>query len=252
MIEFRKRTLWLIGCLCLLGFSGCQFVPAIELPDILGTPTPQPMPTPVGDTLDYNITGNNFDVTIGIGQTQPGTLLTFVDKQSSDIFNVKIDGLDAVKRPGDSFNWQGIVAPGTYATYLLQLLPSLNDVQLLANGSVTVSIFDPTPREATFPERNDSSLIYQNIEIDYLIPQGVTMPGTTLVFDREESGLVTFSGTEGFPQYALGDSLRWEGFLRDNVFVTHDLKLIGMETNGLRVQGTATLRVFTAPLTTTP
>ena len=220
----------------------------MPLPELLGTPTPQPTPTPLGSTLNYEITNNQFEVTLAPGQVIAGTQLQFIGKQSN-VFTVSIDGLTAGKQEGDSFNWQGIIGPGATADYRLNLLPTFTDNELKANGNVTITIFEPEPKESGAPQRTDQVLQFDNMPLDFIVPVGGTIPGTTLVFEGESNNVVTFSGTQGLPTYILGDSVLWNGFLRDNIYVLNNLEIKQMEPNGLHVAGNATLWIYRAPVT---
>ena len=219
-------------------------LPKIELPALLSSPTPQPAPTPVGDTSTFHIPAPRFNYALQPNQLIPGTQLEFINKQDG-IFNVRIDGFAAQKKAGDSFSWRGVVAPGVVAAYNLRLLPTLRADQLVANGSVTIDILDPNPVELReLPTDLATAITLQDITIDDVIPIGQILPGTSLIWQNGANGFVEFAGTTGLPRYALGDSLRWIGSLRPNIFIVYDVKLIGIEPHGLRVRGTATLFIL--------
>ena len=244
-----------LGLILLLLLIGCvdvnvpdSLLPEIKLPPILGSPTPQPAPTPVGDILEFVIPQPRANYSLAPNQRIPGSQLEFVSKQDG-VFSVRIDGFEAQKQDGDTFPWRGVIAPGVLANYDLRLLPTFRDDSLTANGSVGLTVFDPQPVEQLIPANGSDALIFENIAIDYLVPIGRTIPGTTLLFDSEANGFAEFSGTSGLPRYAINDTLRWGGAIRPNVFIQYDVQLIGLEVNGLRIRGTATLTIQAASAT---
>lgn len=242
-----RLSLFLVMILLLAGCSELT-LPEFELPALLSSPTPQPAPTPIGDTLAFQIASPRFNYALQPNQLIPGTQLEFVSKQAG-IFNVRIDGFEAQKKAGDSFSWRGIIAPGVVAAYNLRLLSTLRDTDLVANGAVTLDILDPLVTESRLPVDLSTAIIFQEIGIDHIVPIGRRLPGTSLIWQSEANGFVEFAGTTGLPRYALGDSLGWTGSLRSNVFGVYDVKLIGIEPHGLRIRGKANLYVFpTAPI----
>ena len=241
-----------LGLILLFLLIGCvdvnvpdALLPEIKLPPILGSPTPQPAPTPVGDTLELVIPQPQANYALAPGQRIPGSQLEFVSKQDG-VFFVRIDGFDAQKQAGDTFPWRGVIAPGVLANYDLRLLPTFRDDSLTANGSVGLTVFDPLPVERVISPIPDGTLTFENIVVDYVVPVGRAIPGTTLIFNSEANGFVEFSGTSGLPRYAINDTLRWGGAIRPNVFIQYDAQLVGLEINGLRIRGTATLYVLPA------
>lgn len=237
-----RLFLHLIGLLLLTAaVAGCSLFN--RLPPILATATPAPEPTPLGDMVQFLVPGYRVD--LQQYQTAPGTRLQFTEKVG-DAFRVSIDGKFAEKRAGDSFPWRGIVAPGLFGEYDLSLLPT-RDNSLSANGRVTLMVLSPQPVEAALPQRNQTPLVFRGIAVDELVPLGRVVPGTTLVFEAQTADGVRFSGTQTLADYRVGDSLVWRGLLRDNIFVDFSLKVVGVETHGLRLTGTAVLTAFPAP-----
>lgn len=214
----------------------------------LGPSGPAPTPTPLGDTLSFN--NPAFTYSLAPGETIPGTQLQFLQREG-DGFKVAIEGQEAIKRVGDSFIWSGILAPGVHGSYNLRLTTVILG-SLPVAGMVEVTLFYPNPtRLETLPDRS-GALVYHNNVINYLIPAGRQVPGTTLVYERlVEQGPVgqttrqaQLSGLPGYPYLAIGDSLQWQGSLLSNVYVSYNLRVLGISDDGLRLTGTATLWVL--------
>lgn len=223
-----------------LVLGACSLVPG------LGPSGPPPSPTPMGDTLSYTIPA--YTINLSPGDTVPGTRLQYVERRD-DGYLVRIDGLEATKRLGDSFFWSGVIAPGVFASYNLRLTTDVFG-KLPAAGPVEVIIFNPEPMEAALPpELAGIPSMYSNILIDYQMPPGMTIPGTTIIYEgivtqgdgQQATELAQLTGTSGYPYLALGDSLVWSGRLRENVHVRYNLRVTTLNEYGLRLSGTAEL-----------
>jgi len=235
----KKQGIWhSFGFLLLLALASL----ACSVPGF-GPAGEEPTPTPVGDIMYFNIPAYTYQ--LAPGEKVPGTNLQYVDKRG-DAYEVMIDGKPASKRVGDSFYWSGVVAPGVFANFNLRLTTPLFGSMPVA-GPVELIILNPNPVEqVTLP--NESELIkFSNVLINYTVPVGYVVPGTTLIFEgveeRGQGGQLTnfarMSGTAGYPYVALGDSLEWTGKLLDNVYLRYNLRVTSLQDDALRLTGTA-------------
>jgi hypothetical protein len=224
-----RRTLIL-----LILFSFCQAGCALRG---FGNPTAVPSPTPVGDTLAYLVP--LYSVTLNPGDHVPGTQLRYLRK-NGDAYDVTIDGLAGTKRALDSFNWQGVVAPGVVTRYSLRLTPSFGD-RIVATGLVNVSILNPAPVPIQSTTPVSGTLHYSGIVDRFIVPVGGMIPGTTIIYEGQADLGVQLGGTGGYPYYAQGDSVIWLGRLRDNVIIRYELRVEGYDESNLRLLGTAEL-----------
>lgn len=236
----RRFSWWMVIWLLVVPALACT-VP------VIGKKEPPPTPTPQGDTLILNIP--LYRANLEPGETVLGTKLTYVAPNNNS-YDVTIDGLAATKNSGDSFAWSGVVAPSMMGSYNLRLTATVFG-KLLVIGPVDLTIFNPQPMALATPP-TDFPLYYNDITIDYLVPSGNTIPGTTWLFETivEPGGpenvpqkMARLSGTTGYPYYALADSLVWTGQLLPHISVRYNLRVAGLDENGLRVAGTAELWV---------
>lgn len=239
MSTFKTRLRLLFAALVvILSSTAC----AIQL---LRSTGPSATPTPLGDTLSFTMPA--YAVNLNPGDTVPGTRLTYLGK-TADRYQVSIDGMAADKRTGDSFIWNGILAPGVHASYNLRLTTSLFGALPVA-GPVVVTLFNPNPIERPIPPETSAKMIFTNIVTSYLIPEGRLVPGTTLTYEGmviqgegdQTSKLARLTGVEGYPFLALGDSLIWTGEVRENVLARYSLRVAGLNEDGLRLAGTSEL-----------
>ena len=231
----RPKTGLIFGLGLLLLLSACDIL-------LSGNPTPIPTVTPATNFIEFKTF--SFRQTLEEGKTIPGTRLTFVTYQTeSRTFEVLIDGQFAQRRSGDSFDWEGVLAPGVLADYELVL-----DTQTLGtpytSGEVTVSVLNPAPVEAdpTFvPPAADFQ--FEQLLIDYRIPIGREVPGTQLTFAAVTDNGAFFEGTrpQDYAYRRQGDALIWQGALSENVFLRYDLSVVTLSDSELRLRGTGTL-----------
>lgn len=230
-MKIHRNVLWAFVMLFLAGLA-CSS-------PFGGPAAPEPTPTPLGDTLTFNIP--TYARNLEPGETVPGTRLRYIGREG-DAHLVSIDGLQARKRVGDSFLWSGTIAPGVYATYNLRLTTEAFG-KLPVVGPVEVVVFNPRPAEVTAVPTEQARLHFDLIAVNYRVQQGGRVPGSSLVYEgittQVGEELAQMSGLSGYPLLALGDSLNWTGRLLDNVYIAYNLRVLSINENGLRLGGTA-------------
>lgn len=239
----QRPGLFVLALLLLLTTLACG-VPALPGGGS-ASPAPQPSPTPLPDTISYLMPA--YTTSLSPGESVTGTALTYIGR-SGDAFEVEIDGQRAIKRPGDSFYWSGVLAPSVYANYRLRLATTIFGALPVA-GPVELVIFFPQPVQDAALVDPQTRLSFNNIVLDYSVPLNGRLPGTTLVYEGvEEQGaagqgtrLARIGGLAGYPRLAVGDSLVWNGRLRDNVWVRYSLRALAFDEQSLRLVGTGQL-----------
>jgi hypothetical protein len=213
----------------------------------IGVSQPAATATPLGDTLSFTVPA--YTISLEPGESVPGTRLEYIGRLG-DSYQVSIDGLSATKRAGDSFIWNGVLAPGVHGNFNLRLIAALFGPLSVA-GPVTITVFNPQPVEEAVPDDLAADLTFNNVVVNYSIPAGRVIPGTTLIYEgmvsQSETDQATLqarlSGMSGYPFLALGDSLVWTGRIRDNVAVRYSLRVASIGETGLRLAGTAELKL---------
>lgn len=208
-------------------------------------PTPDFGSEPIEDTL--TLLAPAFATSLQPGETVPGTGLTYIGR-SGDAYEVSIDGLNAFKRSGDSFFWSGVIAPSVFANYKLRLTTSLFGGLPVA-GPVELLVLFPEPAELPEIGQVDAKYHFSNLFVDYKVPAGSQVPGTTLFYEGVEGlgaddQLARFGGLSGYPYLAVGDSLVWNGRLRDNVFIRYNLRTISFDEGQIHLVGTGDLWII--------
>ncbi|HID52451.1 MAG TPA: hypothetical protein EYP41_10475 [Anaerolineae bacterium] len=196
--------------------------------------------TPVGDYLTLEIPA--FTASLAAGELVGGARLEYLGKSPDGGYRVAIDGQEVVKRSGDSLIWSGVIGPGVLATLNLRVTTSLLG-ELPVAGSVKLHILYPEALELTAVPQLPNALYFSNIVINYSVPAGQTIPGTTLVYAglTQQAGIDVAQISNGSRQtyHAVGDSLVWAGKLRDNVYARYNLRIISFDEATVQVGGLA-------------
>lgn len=196
--------------------------------------------TPIGDYLTLEIPA--FTGSLAPGESVGGARLEYLGKSPDGGYRVTIDGQEVVKRSGDSLIWSGVIGPGVLATMNLRVTTSLLG-ELPVAGSVKLNILFPEVLELTAVPQLPAARHFSNIVINYSVPAGQTIPGTTLVYDglTQQAGIdvAQISNSDRQTYHAVGDSLVWAGKLRDNVYLRYNLRIISFNENSVQVGGLA-------------
>lgn len=212
--------------------------------DVPGFSTPVPTVTPNRgfEFLSFTVPAPVYTISMDPGDRVPGARLEYLGKEG-DIYRVRINGREAVKRLGDSFIWSGVVAPGVYGDFNLRLttnLPGLGVLPVTGGVKITLLDWNPAALEALPPLAD--ALHFENIPvIEVGFPVGENILASTLVYE----GVVT-QGSNQFARlsgldYAQGDSVVWVGRLRDNVYVRYSLRVLSFNEDHINLAGGAEL-----------
>ena len=228
-----KSSLLIAMILLALASLAC----AIQVPSLNREATPSAPSSE--DILTFQIPVSVL--TLEPGESIPHTQLSYQGRDVS-LYRVLIDNQSADKRVGDSVRWQGIIAPGVSALYNLRIAPSFPQENLLAGGSVEIGVFNPVPTEIEGDiSSGEENIHFGNVFVDYRVPAGENIPGTTIVFEGKRDEEAELSGVVGYPYRAVGDSIAWRGRIRDNVSVSYSLRIVSINEDELRMMGTAEL-----------
>jgi hypothetical protein len=114
-------------------------------------------------------------------------------------------------------------------------------------GPVEVIVLFPEPQPLPLAGDPETKIHLSNIILDYHVPLNNNIPGTTLVYQGMESQspgnqattLARVGGLTGYPNLAVGDSLVWSGFIRNNVAIRYNMRVVSFDEESMRVVGTA-------------
>ncbi len=215
----RRRATWrlalffLAAALLLPVLAGCWHGPAAAQPGTLAYEGPQAY-------------------TLKPGEPLPGTDIRFV-RQSAEGAELTIGGQKAIKQKADSLNWSGSPAKGVQLDLRLRIVWFTQDA-LYAAGTAKVTVTGVAPRAGTIA--TTAPLAYE-LPVACSVPTNGVIPGSTLNYVGKAPDGAQFKGVEGYPYRQIGDSLRWEGWLRGNVAARQDLRVVQYDDGGARLGG---------------
>jgi hypothetical protein len=227
-MQLITRTYPGLFLVCALFLMGCS-----QLPFRRGTTVTTPVP--LGDSLNFTTV---YRANLEPGMAIPGTHLYYVGPHDGG-FAVMINGQPTVKQKGDSFNWDGVIAPGVFADYNLRIVTALLG-QPFAAGTVNLSILFPFPVDLPTLDTTAFPLSFSGILVQHQVVVMGAVPGTTLTYlgGSEQGAEFTVSG---YRYRADGDSLVWTGQLRENVIARYNLRVGVINPTSVRVGGTVDL-----------
>ena len=210
-----------------------------------------PTATPVGDMITYNIPA--YSISMSPGNSINGAPMRYLS-HDRNVYIMEIEGVPIEKRAGDSFDWQGIIAPGVYANYNLRLTTTVFEALPIA-GSVEYLIFNPEPRDVPLPADRTGLLALDWIVADYLAPVGREIPGTVIIYEgvatqgqgdytEPVAKLVSPLNTRTLSN---GDSFTAVSAVRDNVYVEYNLRVVSFDEDDLHLFGSAILWIDPTP-----
>ena len=219
MTDYRRKTV-LLTIICLLA--------ALTLAGCLGRSGPS------ADTLTYSLPTT---LSIERGGTLSGTNIAYESLSEEGVW-LLINGQRALKRKGDSVSWSGSFVPETQTELDLRVIWTSEDKVDLA-GTAKVTVKGVVPQKGPI---SISSPITLSGPVAYGVAKDSYIPGTTLTYvgDSEQGAQLGGLGEE-YPYRKIGDSILWEGTLRDGVYLRAELRTVQFDGNGLRLAGIATL-----------
>jgi hypothetical protein len=198
---------------------------------LLGGCVPGSSKTP--DTLRYDLP---TAITIDVGKSLPGTQIIY-EGQGENGANILINGQRALKRKGDSLYWKGNLANGVLADLRLRVAWYTDDALYVA-GTARIDIEQARPTAGSI---STSSPVKFGGAAAYRVRQGSTIPGSTVTYEEKMSEEARLGGIADYPYRKVGDSIFWEGTLREGVYIRLDLRLLQYDTRYMRAGGLVTL-----------
>jgi hypothetical protein len=190
---------------------------------------------PPGGPLELLYTAP-FETGIEKGSNLPGTGIRYVGLSDKGA-EILIDDQTAFKQKGDSLDWKGTPVENVDLDLTLRVL-WFTEETLYVGGTAKATVRDPRPEIASIPT---VPVGYSNAPVTYRVKKGDHIPGTLVKYVGQAEEGIELSGVEGYPYRKLGDSIVWEGKLREKAFLQLNVRVLLITEDSIRVAGTATL-----------
>ena len=178
-----------------------------------------------------------FEAGIEQGSDLPGAGVHYVGLSDKGA-EILIDDQTAFKQKGDSLDWKGSPVEDVDLDLTLRIL-WFTEETLYLGGTAKVTVPDPTPEVASIP--TEVSVKYSSAPVTYRVENGDYIPGTLVKYESKQEEGIEVSGVEGYPYRKFGDSIVWEGKLKERVFLQLNVRVIFIAEDSITVAGTATL-----------
>lgn len=176
---------------------------------------------------------------LNIGDRIPGTdiVLSSVSDAGAEF---QIAGMRSVRVVGDSLDFDGDLAGISGVTYNLRLrLYYIGSNSVRAAGVQRLLIRDIQPQKA------DVTLGGMTMKLPFTVnvSNGEAIAGTTLGYAgmQERGGQITGLPEGDYPFLKIGDSISWKGYLRPDIPIEYNLRMIYYDANRAQVGGIVTL-----------
>ncbi|MEM7129955.1 MAG: hypothetical protein AAF702_26735 [Chloroflexota bacterium] len=210
----------------------------LEIPDLSGIANLPDLSDLPGFTTEPGVISfqGPTEKRINIGETIPGTdiQLTSIDDQGA---NFQIAGYNSRRATGDSLDFDGGWSGLDGITYTVRLrIYRIGSESVRAAGVHQMVIQNIQPVAGPVPQHDQ----YLRVPFSIAANSGENLKGLTIGYvgsaDRggELSGL---SGDE-YPFRKIGDSISWEGTVRNDIPVRYSLRVLYYGANSIRVGGT--------------
>lgn len=177
-------------------------------------------------------------ISVGVGKNLPGSDIRY-ERMSAEGAYVMIKGQRALKRKGDSLDWDGTPVPGASVRLRLRVA-WYTEQELYLVGTAQVTLEAVRPRVVPIVT---TAQIKVSGPVAYSVSKGGKIPGCTYSYEGRTDDGAILGGVDGYPYRKAGDSIFWEGELSDGAYARLDLRAIQFDDRGLRVGGMATLWV---------
>jgi hypothetical protein len=178
-----------------------------------------------------------FETGIERGSTLPGTGIRYVGPSDKGA-EILIDDQTAFKQKGDSLTWRGSPVQDVDLDLSLRVL-WFTEQTLYVGGTAEITVRDPAPVVASPP--TEGSMKYSNAPVTYHVSKGHNIPGTLVKYLGQAEEGIELEGVEGYPYRKFGDSIVWEGKVREQVFLELNVRVLLTTEDSITVAGTATV-----------
>ena len=178
-----------------------------------------------------------FETGIERDSNLPGTGIRYVGLSDKGA-EILIDDQVAFKQKGDSLDWKGSLVQNADLDLSLRVLWFTED-KLYVGGTAEVAVRDPTPVASSVPTQ--APIKYSNAPVTYHVNKGHYIPGTLVKYVGKTEEGIELEGVEGYPYRKFGDSIVWEGKLREHVFIELNVRVLLITEDPITVAGTASV-----------
>lgn len=191
---------------------------------------------PQGGPLELIYTAP-FETGIEKGSNLTGTGIRYLGLSYKGA-EILIDDQTAFKQKGDSLDWKGSPVQNVELDLTLRAL-WFTEQTLYVGGTARTTVRDPSPETVYMP--TEPLVKYSNAPVTYQVEKGDYVPGTLIKYVGKTEEGIELSGVEGYAYRKLGDSIVWEGKLREKVYLQLNVRVLFITENFINVTGTATL-----------
>lgn len=221
----KARAGWLTGLIFLvLTMASCSSLP---IPFVGGTPTP-------ARQISYD---GLITLSGKTGQFVSGTSIRYDGKAPDGRAVMNIGGLQGLKSTADSVNWSGALVLFSKVDLNLRVI-TYDENGITLAGTIHVVVQEPQPTASTLSPNQIAAFV---IPTTFTVNRGTMIPGTSVSYVGAQTQGAEFANLDQLPFRDRGDSVVWEGHLRDRIGLRVDLRVIDFNNDRVILGGTVTV-----------
>ena len=219
----------------------------LELPDLSDITLPSLDTLPgLQAPADGIVFSGPTERSVNAGESVPGTGIVFTGvEEGTALF--QIEGMESPKRVGDSLDFDGAWPTISGSLYSVRYrIYLIGETSVRLAGVQQLMIPGLAPEQAVIPEATkEDAAVLRFPFTDGVEVGGDTIHGTTWGYlGRFDRGAhLTGLSESQYPYRDVGDSIVWQGWLREGVAAEYDLRTLAYGAESLRVGGTVTLHI---------
>lgn len=178
-----------------------------------------------------------YEYRVEMGERIPGTNIVLVAVNDTEA-EFQIDGLRSPRVAGDSLHFDGPWPGLSDTTYNMRLrIYRIDNNGVRAAGVHQLLIRNANPIAADINEGAEA----MRFPLAGRAGAGETIVGTSFGYVGETENGAEISGLPAgdYPYFKIGDSIRWQGYLRPDLPVRYNLRVIYFNANSIEIGGVA-------------
>jgi hypothetical protein len=177
-----------------------------------------------------------FEHRLSPGETLPGTEIQYLEKENAGA-RVRIGGQEALRKVGDSLDWQSEPLDGVAVDWSLRVV-AFSQEDMRVAGTVAITVYDASPVPG---EPDTRSNLHYTAPVTLNTRRDQAIPGTSITYLGSADQGAHLGNVQGYAYRKVADSITWEGRLKGRLHFRLTTRVIFHTQSMLQVAGTASL-----------
>jgi hypothetical protein len=175
-------------------------------------------------------------VTISARTGEPivGTSIVYQGKAPDGRAIMNIGGQQGLKSVADSVNWSGALVLFSLVDLRLRVV-SYDENGMTLAGTIHIVVQEPNPTAGDLSVNRIAAFTFV---ASFTVARGGMIPGTTVSYVGARTGGAEFANLDQFPLRERGDSVVWQGHVRERVGLRVEQRVVDYNDDRVILIGT--------------